>query len=75
MKRKTKRRVVNRGLLDYQLRKVVKRHSTGGGNPNTNPPRTVFTLECGHTHWFPGEFVQRTRLRCDECLRRGYVPE
>jgi hypothetical protein len=69
-KRKTKRKVSNRGLLDYPLRKVVSRSSTAGGNPNTNPPRTWFKLECGHCVVLPGRFVERKSLRCDECPKK-----
>lgn len=60
----TKRRVKNRGLLDFPLRKVTSRWSTGG---NTNPPRTVFALECGHTAEYPGQFVCRKSVRCEDC--------
>lgn len=66
-KRKTKRRVSNRGLLAFPLVKVASRGSTQGGNPNTNPPRTWFKLECGHVIHFPGRFVQRKACRCEEC--------
>lgn len=58
-----------KGLLAYPLRKVVGRGSTAGGNPNTNPPRTRFRLECGHVVEFPGRFVERKRVRCEECPR------
>ena len=65
-----RRRVTNRGLLDYPLRKVVKRYCTEGGNPNTNPPRTTFTLECGHKVTLTG-WHEKKAMRCDECPKKS----
>lgn len=61
-----KRRVIDRGLLNYPLRKVVKTYHTTGGNPLTNPPVSIHTLECGHKVYLTG-YHERKSCRCNEC--------
>jgi hypothetical protein len=59
----------DRGLLAYPLRKVVRATHTSGGNPNTNPPRSIFWLECGHVVELPRTWAERKAFRCEECPR------
>jgi len=61
-----KRRVRNRGLLDYPLRKVLSQGFEGAGVP-CNPFRSVIRLECGHGFTLDRVIPPRKRMRCDEC--------
>jgi len=63
---KRKRRVRNRGLLDYPLRKVLSHGVIGAGIPS-NPLRSRVRLECGHVLILDRILPPRKRMRCDEC--------
>lgn len=73
-----RRRIIsNRGLLDYPLRKVVRYRYTDGGNPNTNPARAWWRLECGHSIELTIDEVggfkraeERKAFRCEECGKK-----